>query len=184
MVGPMKIQGSGWKIFCLDPKVQSSTNIFLYAPLSNILDFSLFSDSDSPGAASVLQGHRVVTSTASTPTMTKSDQSAAGTVSGATNQSSESQDLEGESRFQYILAAPTSILTKPGDPSLTYINQGQSYEIKIKKLGDISGHYKKKWLRGTIRICFHERRLQYIEAEQIAEWSRSHPNERILEIDM
>ena len=87
-------------------------------------------------------------------------------------------------RFQYILAAPTSILTKPGDPSLTYINQGQSYEIKIKKLGDISGHYKKKWLRSTIRICFHERRLQYIEAEQIAEWSRSHPNERILEIDM
>ena len=48
----------------------------------------------------------------------------------------------------------------------------------------ISGHYKKKWLRSTIRICFHERRLQYIEAEQIAEWSRSHPNERILEIDM
>ena len=111
---------------------------------------------------------------------------------------------EGESRFQYILAAPTSIVTKTGEPSLTYINQGQSYEIKIKKLGDISGreishppcqcradqlfsapagHYKKKWLRSTLRICFHERRLQYIEAEQIAEWSRSHPNERILEID-
>ena len=46
------------------------------------------------------------------------------------------------------------------------------------------GHYKKKWLRSTIRICFHERRLQYIETEQIAEWSRSHPNERILEIDL
>ena len=90
---------------------------------------------------------------------------------------------DGESRFQYILAAPTSIVTKAGEPSLTYINQGQSYEIKIKKLGDISGHYKKKWLRSTLRICFHERRLQYIEAEQIAEWSRSHPNERILEID-
>ena len=39
-------------------------------------------------------------------------------------------------------------------------------------------------MRSTIRICFHERRLQYIETEQIAEWSRSHPNERILEIDM
>ena len=46
-----------------------------------------------------------------------------------------------------------------------------------------AGHYKKKWLRTCLRICFHERRLQYIEAEQIAEWSRSHPNERILEID-
>ena len=92
-------------------------------------------------------------------------------------------------RFQYILAAPTSIATKYGDPSLTYINQGQvltrqseessdrlflqSYEIKIKKLGDLSCHYRKKWLRSTIRICFHERRLQYIESEQIAEWARS-----------
>lgn len=149
-----------------------------------MFNLKIFSDSDSPGATSVLQGHRVVTSSSSAPGMTKSDQTVAGTASGSANQSSESQDLEGESRFQYILAAPTSILTKPGDPSLTYINQGQSYEIKIKKLGDISGHYKKKWLRGTIRICFHERRLQYIEAEQIAEWSRSHPNERILEIDM
>ena len=49
----------------------------------------------------------------------------------------------------------------------------QSYEIKIKKLGDLSCHYRKKWLRSTIRICFHERRLQYIESEQIAEWARS-----------
>ena len=48
----------------------------------------------------------------------------------------------------------------------------QSYEIKIKKLGDLSCHYRKKWLRSTIRICFHERRLQYIESEQIAEWAR------------
>ena len=45
--------------------------------------------------------------------------------------------------LQYILAAPTSIATKSGEPSLTYINQAQSYEIKIKKLGDLSGHYRK-----------------------------------------
>ena len=49
--------------------------------------------------------------------------------------------------------------------------------------GDRSAHYRKTWQRSTIRICFHEQRLQYIEAEQIAEWSRTHPNERILEID-
>merc|ERR1719450_1103268 len=93
------------------------------------------------------------------------------------------EDDDTDSRFQYILAAPTSIATKAGEPSLTYINQGQSYEIKIKKLGDLSCHYRKKWLRSTIRICFHERRLQYIESEQIAEWARTHPNERILEVD-
>ena len=56
---------------------------------------------------------------------------------------------EEESRFQYILAAPTSIQTKPGDPSLTYINQGQSYEIKIKKLGDISGNFVRKCIKGN-----------------------------------
>ena len=35
-------------------------------------------------------------------------------------------------RFQYILAAPTSIATKYGDPSLTYINQGQVGEVLYK----------------------------------------------------
>jgi len=85
-----------------------------------------------------------------------------GTIKGK-SASVQSSDDESDSRFQYILAAPTSIATKTGEPSLTYLNQGQSYEIKIKKLGDLSGHYRKKWLRSTIRICFHERRLQYIE---------------------
>lgn len=93
-------------------------------------------------------------------------------------------DEDLDASFQYILTAPTSIATKKGEPSLTYINQGQSYELKLKKLGDLSNHYKKKWLRSSIRICFHERRLQYIESEQIAEWSRTHPNERILEVDL
>ena len=97
---------------------------------------------------------------------------------------SENLKLKLHFRFQYILTAPTSIATKLGEPSLTYINQGQSYELKIKKLGDLSCYYKKKWLRSTIRICFHERRLQYIENEQIQEWARTHPNERIVEVDL
>jgi len=94
-----------------------------------------------------------------------------------------SSDDEGDNKFQYILAASTSISSKVGEASLTYINQGQPYELKLKKLGDLSSHYRKKWLRSTVRICFHERRLQYIEASQIAEWSKAHPNERILEMD-
>ena len=76
------------------------------------------------------------------------------TAGGIGVQSFEDMD----SSFQYVLTAPTSIATKVGEPSLTYINQGQSYELKMKKLGDLSSHYKKKWLRSTIRICFHERR--------------------------
>lgn len=43
-------------------------------------------------------------------------------------------------RFQYVLAAATSIATKANEETLTYLNQGQSYEIKLKKLGDLSAY--------------------------------------------
>lgn len=42
--------------------------------------------------------------------------------------------------FQYVLAAATSIATKVNEETLTYLNQGQSYEIKLKKLGDLSAY--------------------------------------------
>jgi len=42
--------------------------------------------------------------------------------------------------FQYVLAAATSIATKINEETLTYLNQGQSYEIKLKKLGDLSAY--------------------------------------------
>lgn len=53
-------------------------------------------------------------------------------------------------RFQYVLAAPTSIATKNNEDSLTYLNQGQSYEIKLKKLGDLSP-YRGKILKVSLR---------------------------------
>ena len=33
-----------------------------------------------------------------------------------------------------------------------------------------------------IRICFHERRLQYMEKEQLETWKQMRPGERILEV--
>lgn len=51
-----------------------------------------------------------------------------------------------ENRFQYVLAAATSIATKVNEESLTYLNQGQPYEIKMKKLGDLSS-FRGKLLR-------------------------------------
>lgn len=85
--------------------------------------------------------------------------------------------------FQYILAASTSIATKINEPTITYLNQSQAYELRMKKLGDLS-HYRKRLLRCVLRVCFHERRLQYMEADQIAEWSSKHPGERIIDADM
>lgn len=82
-----------------------------------------------------------------------------------------------------MLAAATSIATKNNEESLTYLNQGQSYEIKLKKLGDLSP-FRGKILKSIIKICFHERRLQYMEREQMQLWQASRPGERILDVDI
>ncbi|XP_019695712.1 transcription factor CP2-like protein 1 isoform X2 [Harpegnathos saltator] len=107
------------------------------------------------------------------------------TSSSANHVSSSQQgnELNEDCRFQYVLAAATSIATKVNEETLTYLNQGQSYEIKLKKLGDLSA-YRGKILKSTIRICFHERRLQYTEREQMLAWQRARPGERLLEVDV
>lgn len=38
-------------------------------------------------------------------------------------------------RFQYVLSAPTSPATKVNEETLTYLNQGQTYELKVKRIG-------------------------------------------------
>lgn len=57
-------------------------------------------------------------------------------------------------RFQYVLAAATSIATKVNEETLTYLNQGQSYEIKLKKLGDLT-EYRGKILK-VVRVHITE----------------------------
>ncbi|XP_071156951.1 transcription factor CP2-like isoform X2 [Mytilus edulis] len=85
--------------------------------------------------------------------------------------------------FQYILGAATSPAVKLNEETLTYLNQGQSYEVKMKKLGDLSD-FQGKYLKSIIRVCFHERRLQYMEKEQMESWKQTRPGERILELDI
>ncbi|XP_015837103.1 transcription factor CP2-like protein 1 isoform X2 [Tribolium castaneum] len=99
------------------------------------------------------------------------------------NVTSTNYSFAEDCRFQYVLAAATSIATKVNEDTLTYLNQGQSYEIKLKKLGDLS-MYRGKLLKSVIRMCFHERRLQYMEKEQMAAWQRARPGDRILEVDV
>ena len=48
--------------------------------------------------------------------------------------------------FQCILNAATSPATKVNEETLTYLNQGKSYELRLKKLGDIS-QYEGKLLK-------------------------------------
>ncbi|KAI1280874.1 Transcription factor CP2 [Halotydeus destructor] len=86
-------------------------------------------------------------------------------------------------RFQYVLCASTSMATKVNEETMTYLNQGQSYEIKLKRPGDLSELRGKK-VRTAIKVGFQERRLQFMEKELIGQWKGQRSAERILEIDI
>ncbi|UYV66098.1 gem [Cordylochernes scorpioides] len=88
-----------------------------------------------------------------------------------------------DTKYQFLLGAATSIATKYGEETMTYLNQGQSYEIKLKKVGDLT-ELRGKTLRSVIRVGFHERRLQFIEKEQLDTWQQQRPGEKILDIDL
>lgn len=82
--------------------------------------------------------------------------------------SSSPQQLSEDCRFQYVLAAATSTATKINEDTLTYLNQGQSYEIKLKKLGDLSA-YRGKMLR--VRVNFFFKSItQWWKQTRFEEW--------------
>uniref|UniRef100_A0A8D2Q4F4 Grh/CP2 DB domain-containing protein n=1 Tax=Varanus komodoensis TaxID=61221 RepID=A0A8D2Q4F4_VARKO len=87
--------------------------------------------------------------------------------------------------FQYALCAVTSPAVKQHEETLTYLNQGQSYEIRMlcnPKMGEFAEG--RKLLKSVVRVVFHDRRLQYTEHQQLEGWRWSRPGDRILDIDI
>ncbi|XP_073939490.1 alpha-globin transcription factor CP2 isoform X7 [Castor canadensis] len=88
--------------------------------------------------------------------------------------------------FQYVLCAATSPAVKLHDETLTYLNQGQSYEIRMldnRKLGELP-EINGKLVKSIFRVVFHDRRLQYTEHQQLEGWKWNRPGDRILDIDI
>uniref|UniRef100_A0A3Q2FLQ3 Upstream-binding protein 1 n=1 Tax=Cyprinodon variegatus TaxID=28743 RepID=A0A3Q2FLQ3_CYPVA len=88
--------------------------------------------------------------------------------------------------FQYVLCAATSPAVKLHDETLTYLNQGQSYEIRMldnRKAGELP-ELNNKMVKSTVRVVFHDRRLQYTEHQQLEGWRWNRPGDRLLDIDI
>ncbi|XP_064411065.1 upstream-binding protein 1 isoform X2 [Latimeria chalumnae] len=88
--------------------------------------------------------------------------------------------------FQYVLCAATSPAVKLHDETLTYLNQGQSYEIRMldnRKIGDLP-EVSGKTVKSIIRVVFHDRRLQYTEHQQLEGWKWNRPGDRLLDLDI
>uniref|UniRef100_A0A8C6TDW5 Transcription factor CP2 n=1 Tax=Neogobius melanostomus TaxID=47308 RepID=A0A8C6TDW5_9GOBI len=87
---------------------------------------------------------------------------------------------------QYVLCAATSPAVKLHDETLTYLNQGQSYEIRMldnRKIGELP-EITDKMVKSIIRVVFHDRRLQYTEHQQLEGWRWNRPGDRILDLDI
>ncbi|MEE6520380.1 hypothetical protein FKM82_018241 [Ascaphus truei] len=88
--------------------------------------------------------------------------------------------------FQYVLCTATSPAVKLNDETLTYLNQGQSYEVRMldnRKIGDIP-EITGKLVKSIIRVVFHDRRLQYMEHQQLEGWKWNRPGDRLLDLDI
>ncbi|XP_070970503.1 upstream-binding protein 1 isoform X2 [Oncorhynchus clarkii lewisi] len=88
--------------------------------------------------------------------------------------------------FQYVLCAATSPAVKLHDETLTYLNQGQSYEIRMldnRKLAELP-EINNKSVKSIVRVVFHDRRLQYTEHQQLEGWKWNRPGDRLLDIDI
>uniref|UniRef100_A0A3P8WBR6 Transcription factor CP2-like 1 n=1 Tax=Cynoglossus semilaevis TaxID=244447 RepID=A0A3P8WBR6_CYNSE len=87
--------------------------------------------------------------------------------------------------FRYVLCAATSPAVKRQEETLTYLNQGQSYEIRLlsRKLAEYTD-ISSKYVKSIVRVVFHDRRLQYMEYQQLERWRWNRPGDRILDIDI
>ncbi|RVE57782.1 hypothetical protein OJAV_G00202780 [Oryzias javanicus] len=101
------------------------------------------------------------------------------------NEEARLQSGAPSSPFHYVLCASTSPAVKQQDETLTYLNQGQSYEIRLlnRKLVEFT-EISSKFVKSFVRVVFHDRRLQYTEHQQLEGWRWSRPGDRILDIDV
>ncbi|XP_051992489.1 upstream-binding protein 1-like [Xyrauchen texanus] len=87
--------------------------------------------------------------------------------------------------FQYVLCTATSPAIKLHEETLTYLNQGQSYEIRLldnRKIGEMPE--LNNTVKSIVRVVFHDRRLQYMEHQQLEGWKWNRPGDRLLDIDI
>ncbi|XP_076318787.1 transcription factor CP2-like isoform X2 [Tachypleus tridentatus] len=104
-------------------------------------------------------------------------------VSSAVRPGLTMKESEEKRIIQCVLGAPTALGIKVGEETLTYLNQGQSYEVRIRKVGN-PPELKGKMLKSFIMVRFQERRLHHREKEEIDAWKINRPGERILDVDL
>uniref|UniRef100_A0A672HK39 Transcription factor CP2-like 1 n=1 Tax=Salarias fasciatus TaxID=181472 RepID=A0A672HK39_SALFA len=84
--------------------------------------------------------------------------------------------------FHYVLCAATSPAVKLQEETLTYLNQGKRAELLMRLSWILTPH--PTCSQSIVRVVFHDRRLQYMEHQQLEGWRWNRPGDRILDVDV
>ncbi|CAG10007.1 unnamed protein product [Tetraodon nigroviridis] len=79
----------------------------------------------------------------------------------------------------------SALLRRRSQLSLLFLS-GQSYEVRMldnRKPGELP-ELNNKMVKSTVRVVFHDRRLQYTEHQQLEGWKWNRPGDRLLDIDI
>ncbi|CAH8295566.1 unnamed protein product, partial [Schistosoma turkestanicum] len=80
-------------------------------------------------------------------------------------------------RVIQIKLSPTSSVTRLGEASLTYLNQGQTYELRLNsKTPEIT------FIKTCIRVSFYDKQMALNEHEHWNNWHQTHPGDNLLDI--
>ena len=103
-------------------------------------------------------------------------------TSAGISQLEEKPDITMISAYTITLKAPTAPGRKLDEETLTWLNQGQSYEI-ILQCNCKETFQEDMLIKSTLTIGFQERQHQYFEFEKYEEWVCNRPNEKMIELD-
>ncbi|CAF1081420.1 unnamed protein product [Rotaria sordida] len=89
------------------------------------------------------------------------------------------------SQFEFILNALTSSSARINEETITYLNQGQPYEIKFcVNNTSPSENILPTFYRSILRLCFWDKILQNQERELIQKWLNEYQSTSLFDIDM
>ena len=92
----------------------------------------------------------------------------------------------GNARFLFVLHASPALFTAENEESSTYLNQGQSYQIKFRYQPEAFslGPSSVSQFRTVIRLCFWDSRMQQHERELLDQWLKESHCSALFDVDM
>lgn len=85
--------------------------------------------------------------------------------------------------FSFVLNAPPALASTINEGAVTYLNQGQLYQIRVQ-YNFTNNDYQMNTFRSIICLCFWDQTAQQQEDELIQKWTNEYSSPFLFDIDM